>query len=119
MNNKGQTLVIFVIILPILLLITIIGIDISKAYYEKNQTKNQLKEIIRYGLSNYSEEIDEKINNLIDINIKNIESKSIFISDQQIEIKLTKQITIFGKKYTSEYHYSGTNENNQIKIKEE
>ena len=40
MNNKGQTLVIFVVFLPVLILLVAAAIDISLMYSETNELNN-------------------------------------------------------------------------------
>jgi len=120
MKNKGQVLVLFVILLPVILLIMLMGIEFGKLYMEKIKTTNIIKETITYGLKHLTKpEINENINNLIDFNIKNIENKSIFISEDEIRIKITQQpIKVFGKEIVLTYSYKGINKEETITIEE-
>ena len=120
MKNNGQVLAIFVIILPIILLIVLITIEFGKLYVEKIKTTNVIKETITYGLKNIEDtNIKEKINNLIDINIKNINNKTVFISEDEIRIKLNQnKIKVFGKDIVLEYNYKGIKKEQKIIIEE-
>ena len=69
MNNKGQVLVLFVILLPIILLLLILTIEVGDIYLDKQKTKNTIKEIIRENLKEPNSEI---INTLITKNINDI-----------------------------------------------
>ena len=99
LNNKGQSLVMFILIIPIFLLIMTLVYDVGNAIYEKNKLSNVSYMTIQYGLDNI-ESIDE--NELI----------SVLIENGEIEIKLTKDVKgIIGKMFNfdlitvvSEYH---------------
>lgn len=119
MNEKGQVLVLFVIIMPIIILTLIVMIDLGKIYIEKSKTKEIIKDTIEYGLKNYDETINEKINNLIDININKISDKTIFVTEDEIRINITQEgYKIFGKKIKLEYKYIGKKEQEKITIEE-
>ena len=60
MNNKGQSLVIFVLILPLILALMGICIDIGIINSEKRKIENNVKSTITYGLNNIE---DKNINN--------------------------------------------------------
>ncbi|MBP3920627.1 MAG: hypothetical protein J6D28_03580 [Bacilli bacterium] len=118
MNNKGQVLVVFVILIPIIIISLLILIEFGKLYLEKQHDINVIKETINYGLKHIDDEkINEKINNLIDINI-NYSDKSIFISDDEIRINIKKNVWIFGKKHIVTYIYTGIKNDEVIKIEE-
>ena len=52
MNNKGQSLVLFVVIMPIILLMFVLVYDIGNAMYEKNKLSNVSYMVIDYALDN-------------------------------------------------------------------
>ena len=52
MNKKGQTLVVFVLFLPVLVIVITMIINKSNMYYDKRNMENIAKEAINYGLSN-------------------------------------------------------------------
>ena len=63
MNNKGQTLVIFVIILPILLIMLTLIVDLGFMYIEKRNIENNVSDSLEYYLVNIAEDdIDVVIN---------------------------------------------------------
>lgn len=91
MNNKGQTLVIFVIILPILLVMLTLVIDLGFMYIEKRNIENNVYDSVKYYLNNINEEdINNKINKLLNKNIKDIDELIINDEESYVEIKLSK-----------------------------
>ena len=51
-NNKGQSLVLFIVIIPIILLVFVLVYDIGTAIYEKNRLSNTSYMVIDYALDN-------------------------------------------------------------------
>lgn len=90
MNNKGQTLVVFVLFLPVLVIVITMIINKSNMYYDKRNMENIAKEAINYGLNNIEDEnIEDKIKIFIS---KNIEcEKEIKIEDGEIRVTLIKK----------------------------
>ena len=64
MNNKGQTLAIFVILLPIILFLIAVAIDMGNFLVQKNKYEDEVKNTIKYGLKHLD---DEDISNKITI----------------------------------------------------
>jgi len=123
-NNKGQTLVIFVVFLPLAIILMATIVDISLMYYNKNKLDNLNMMVIEYGIDNIkSEDLTSKLESLIVKNDKKIISKNIEIEDNRIKIKLEKNIdSTFGKvigieKYEIKSYYIGTNKENKKEIK--
>lgn len=121
MNKKGQTLVIFILFLPIIAFLIIMIINKSNMYYDKRNMENVIKEAINYGLNNIE---DENIENKMQIFIgKNIEcEKEIIIKDKTIKVTLKKTSKelkkILGYK-DIKITYKGYIENEKIKIVKE
>ena len=90
MNKKGQTLVVFVLFLPVLVIVIKMIINKSNMYYDKRNMENIAKEAINYGLSNIEDEnIEDKIKIFIS---KNIEcEKEVKIEDGEIRVTLIKE----------------------------
>ncbi len=90
MNSKGQTLVVFVLFLPVLVIVITMIINKSNMYYDKRNMENIAKEAINYGLSNIEDEnIEDKIKIFIS---KNIDcEKEIKIEDGEIRVTLIKE----------------------------
>ena len=73
MNNKGQTLIVFVILLPILLMIMSIIIDFGMLYIEKRNISNNLEDAITYYLNNIDDSnVRSDTINCLNKNIDNI-----------------------------------------------
>ena len=74
LNNKGQSLILFIVILPILLLILVLVIDVGRIIVLKQELDNINKIVLDYGLDNI--DLDDLNNNEIDdININLVEDK--------------------------------------------
>lgn len=124
MNNKGQTLVIFVVFLPIIIIIMATVVDVSLMYYQKNKLDNINMMVTEYGINHFEDNDNNlKLESLIYENDKDIEIKKILIDDSRIEIILNKKIkSIFGKiigleEYEITSKYIGTNIDNKKEIK--
>lgn len=89
-NKKGQALIEFVIIIPILIMILFIIIDFGNIMYEKNKLENTSTDIsILYKEKGALNEDD-----IYDItNDKNLNCK-IIVNNDYIEIKLSKKLNI-------------------------
>ena len=91
MNNKGQCLVVFIIILPILLMILTLIIDLGFMYIEKRNIDNNCYDAVEYYLENIDkEDIDNKVNKLLNENIKNIDEILIKNEEDYVEISIKK-----------------------------
>ena len=90
MNKKGQTLVVFVLFLPVLVIVITMIINKSNMYYDKRNMENIAKEAINYRLSNIEDEnIEDKIKIFIS---KNIDcEKEVKIEDGEIRVTLIKE----------------------------
>ena len=85
-NNKGQALVEFILILPVILAILLVIIDLGKIFNEKNTLENTSIDIIE--LYKNGKSINEIKNKYNDINI------TINIDNNYLTIKLKKEIEI-------------------------
>ena len=99
-NNKGQSLVMFVLIIPIFLLIL----------------------TLEYGLNNIDTVTENDLKNLIEQNTSNLKYIYVTIEENQIEIKMEKDAkSIIGKMFNFNLvkiisHYKGKIINNQKEI---
>lgn len=121
-NNKGQSLVMFVLIIPIFLLILTLVYDVGNAIYEKDRLSNTNYLTIEYGL-NYIDTVTENdLKNLIEQNTSNLKYIYVTIEENQIEIKMEKDAkSIIGKMFNFNLvkiisHYKGKIINNQKEI---
>lgn len=118
MNHKGQSLVLFILLLPIILIAMAFVVDIGLLTDVKKDTDQKLEQLIESGLINHLDE--EKWTQLIDYNFENIESKHIIVNDDSIEISIQIKLTpifphiMLQKRY--QVTYVGYMEIDQIKI---
>lgn len=91
MNNKGQVLVLFVLLIPVLLLAVAFVIDIGLLMEDKKHLDISIKESVYYGLNNIdSSELELKIQELLNKNVKNIEQITINQDDDYLEVDVKK-----------------------------
>lgn len=96
----GQTLSLFVIFLPFMLVIAAFLIDISYAKYNKIKLDSINKIAITYGLSNIDSNPRDDIINLIKKNDKDISEFKIDINSEEKLIKISigkESNSFFGK----------------------
>ena len=121
-NNKGQSLVMFVLIIPIFLLILTLVYDVGNAIYEKDRLSNTNYLTIEYGLNNIDTVTENDLKNLIEQNTFNLKYIYVTIEENQIEIKMEKDAkSIIGKMFNFNLvkiisHYKGKIINNQKEI---
>ena len=121
-NNKGQSLVMFVLIIPIFLLILTLVYDVGNAIYEKDRLSNTNYLTIEYGLNNIDTVTENDLKNLIEQNTSNLKYIYVTIEENQIEIKMEKDAkSIIGKMFNFNLvkiisHYEGKIINNQKEI---
>lgn len=96
MNKKGQILVMFIILLPLVLLMAAYTIDMGLVMYEKNHLEGINESTIDYAMEHFSSITEEKIKEIVAKNDQTITTK-VIIGENQITIVLEKQIkSIFG-----------------------
>lgn len=136
-NNKGQSLVLFIIFIPVILGIMALVIDVGNALIKKSETDNVLELVLDYGLKNgevffenegneyFNEELinwKDELNILLNYNLGNNDNE-IILKDKKIIISsnyyvdgiFTNILRINGFKIESEY--IGYVEDNESKIK--
>ena len=72
MNKKGQTLVIFILFLPIIAFLIIMIINKSKMYYDKRNMENVIKEEINYEINKIAKTVDYDVNKLNKEQVKKV-----------------------------------------------
>ena len=92
LNNKGQSLVLFIMIIPILLLIMVFVYDMGMLLYEKDRLSNTVNMAVDYSLDN-KEVSDEEIKELIDRNITEEVEVKIDRNDDSIEIEVSEEVS--------------------------
>lgn len=119
MNNKGQTLVIFVIILPILLIMLTLVIDLGFLYIEKRNIENDVYDSVDYYLENINDtDIETKVNELLNKNISDIDNITINETEEYVEISILKTreslYSIITNSTDINISYKGFKNNNKI-----
>ena len=123
LNNRGQSLVMFVIILPILLLIFILVMDIGNIVVAKQKLNNINEIALDYGLDNLdNNDISNKIYELIKLNDQEIDEINIFIENGKIYIELNDKVNGIFSRFVNisifnvKSYYVGYIENDEKRI---
>lgn len=117
MNNKGQSLVIFILVLPLFLTIVFCIKDLYTVRYEKNKLRSLAQISILYIMKDNKsyEDVGRFINsNDKDINILDISNTSITLKKEVPSVFSN----IVKKNYNVKVTMNGKYENNLLKITE-
>ena len=99
LDNRGQSLVLFVVVLPILLLIIVLVIDVGRVFTVKQNLDSINNIVLDYGLDNLNEE--DLINNLkqlVKLNNDEVDEVNIRIEDNKIYLESNQKVEgIFSK----------------------
>lgn len=115
LNERGQSLALFVIFLPVIMMIGTLVIDIGLANYNKHKLDEISKSVLDYGLNNIDNDPYSNMVDLIYQNDSDIDSYEIDMDLDNRKIKLvikkaTKGVfgSIIGKEiYKEESSYVG------------
>ncbi len=125
LNKKGQVLVAFIIMMPLILMLIVNIIDIGLYGVEKRKIDDSVKSSVRYGLKNISDEnIENKIHALLIKNIDGINDNdiNITVSNNYVKVKVNKKYKPLFKLNNSlntDISYYGTVNDSKIEIKKE
>lgn len=114
LNNKGQSLVMFVIIIPIFMLVFTLVYDVGTAIYEKNRLSNTSYMVVDYALDNINSINENEMVDLIQKNINNLNYIFVDVNSDRIEVVLSKNIKgIIGRMFgfnliEANSHYEGS-----------
>ena len=119
MNNKGQSLITFILFLPLICLLIAIIIDTGNIMITKQKYENEIKSALKYGIK---EKNENKIKTLLDSNISG--QKTVTVNDNKITINVKDEIKstfsqILKKRYQLDITYTAYNQNNQVIITKE
>lgn len=89
-NEKGQTLVSFALILPILVMLFALVIDTGYTYLEEKQLKDRVLIGLKYGMKHHEEDVKDQVRELIVENVDNISILNIYMEENQIKIQAKK-----------------------------
>jgi len=95
LNNKGQSLVLFVIVIPILLFILILVIDIGNAINLKQELNNINKIVLDYGLDKINaDNLEVELTELIKLNNNEIDKIDINFDNDKIYLNISCDIDL-------------------------
>lgn len=93
LNNKGQSLVMFILIIPILLFILIIVYDVGNAFVSKQELDNVNYLTIEYGLEHIDDfDIETELIDMININNMSLSELDVLVENDKITIKIKKNV---------------------------
>lgn len=98
LNNRGQTLVLFVMLLPIMLLVMVLVFDIGKSIVEKQKLDNISFMIVSYGIEHSKDDnIDGTLKELVTLNYKDATDVEILVKDDYVSVSLSGKVKgVFG-----------------------
>lgn len=101
MNNKGQSLVTFILLIPLLFVILSLIYDLGSLTYESKKIKNNLEEIMEYSKDNMSESLEQEIYYNLNKNLTDIEI-NIVENDIEIKVNVKKKVkAVLFKNYSN------------------
>lgn len=120
MNNKGQTLVVFIIFIPVIILLMAFIVDTSLMYIAKSKLNDLSKTIIKeiYDV----EDKNSKVEELLNVNEINYNNYDIEINDNKIKLNIEEEIdSVFGsmignESYTIKSEITGYKDNDKFKF---
>lgn len=120
MNNKGQTLVVFIIFIPVIILLMAFIVDTSLMYIAKSKLNDLSKTIIKeiYDI----EDKNNKVEELLNVNEINYNNYDIEINDNKVKLSIEEEIdSVFGsmignESYTIKSEVTGYKENDKFKF---
>ena len=120
MNNKGQTLVLFVLLLPLLLIVMMLVLETGLLLVEKNKIDSEVRYAVKYALKLDTIDAD-KVNNVLIDNLGDDINTNIKISTSDIRIEVDKdyKFLFLKKEYAIKSSYHGYISDGTIKIERE
>lgn len=123
LNNKGQTLIMFILLIPLILVIMALVIDTSFVYKEKIRFQSITKTIMKNTYARINEEdFKKQVINLYKKNNVDIKNIKIDVNSNEVSIKNQAKVkSIFGniigiKSYKIKFSYKILKENDKIKV---
>ena len=123
MDSKGQTLVIFVLILPILLLLFALIWEVGNLGLTINKCETEIKDTIEYGLNHLDDEnLEDILTNLLKANLEG--DINVEINNQVIKVNVKQKYdalfnNLLNNRFDIDLTYNGYIENNKFIIQKE
>lgn len=123
MNNKGQTLVLFLFLIPVVFLLFMGIYQVGTAALEKKKLEDSVETIVKYGIDHWSEEeVEAKMKSMLVNDFSKITQENIEIELETGRVKMTvsKEYNIlFLKKQKIKVSYVGTNIEGKVQVVKE
>ena len=122
MNNRGQTLVLFLFLFPVLFLLFIAVYQIGTIELEKRKMEEVVGTTVQYGIDHWGEEeIESKMIEMFQSSFSvPPENMKIVIEPGNVRMMVTKEYNIlFFKKQTINVSYVGTNIDGKVQVVKE
>ena len=119
LNRKGQSLVLFILLLPIMLGIMVLVIDCGNAFVLKSHIDHSLELVLEIALDKEMDDVE--ISNLLKYNLEGVNNKLI-VSDKEIKIvSSTEYKGVFSKVFGFSFfpihsEYVGSIQNDKVVI---
>lgn len=94
LNNKGQSLVMFILIIPIILIILAGVVDIGNIVYNKQELANINKIVLDYGLTHMDD--NDTVSQMKKLGIYNQKNINMNIKFQDMEFMVTSSYYVEG-----------------------
>lgn len=123
MGNKGQTLVIFVLILPIILLLFTFIWEVGNLNLTINKYETEIKNTIKYGLNHLDDEnLKDNLTNLLKANLDG--DINVEINNRVIKINVKQKYealfnNLLNNRFDINLTYNGYIENEKLIIQKE
>lgn len=123
LNNKGQSLVLFVLLLPIIFMVIALVVQLSLLEISKKTYDDSAKEAVSYGLEHIDDvDIQNKLIRLLDENVDG--QKQVSVSNGKVRVKLSGKVdgmfsSIFEEMYKIEVTYIGYLEDGKKRIEKD
>jgi len=122
MNNRGQTLVLFLFLFPVLFLLFMAVYQIGTIELEKRKMEEVVGTTVQYGIDHWGEEeIESKMIEMFQSSFSvPPENMKIVIEPGNVRMMVTKEYNIlFFKKQTINVSYVGTNIDGKVQVVKE
>lgn len=125
-NNRGQVLIVFILLLPMFFMLAGLIIDSGYLFIEKRNMDNNVKDALEYGLNHMDLDtsiLKNKLKRQLQSNIENTSLLNINVDNNIIDIEVKKSrrsiFTVIYSKYEYEIsaHYRGYVNNEKVIIR--
>jgi hypothetical protein len=106
-NRRGQVLVLFVILIPLLIAIAAFTIDMGYSFYQSNRLNNINHIVIEYGLKHIDDSnVRAKMIDLLYKNDNQVDAYDLKIENNKITLNIKETVdSIFGKAINIDFYY--------------